>query len=139
MYKKFLKDICNQSSNKTNHPFLTRNIDKKQEDIDLINLLYSKLKRNKRITDFHINDSKPKKSTDDKNNNDKSRSHSSEPIEDINENKEDIKMKEVTYDRDNSTVSDTEIITEKERAVEQKEEENDSDDEEVIDINKIDD
>ena len=139
MYKKFLKDIYNQSSNKSNQPFLTRKVDKKQEDIDLINLLYSKLKRNKRITDFHINDSKPKKSTDDKNNNDKSRSHSSEPIEDINENKEDIKMKEVTYDRDNSTVSDTEIITEKERAVEQNEEETDSDDEEVIDINKIDD
>ena len=63
MYKKFLKDIYNQSSNKSNQPFLTRKVDKKQEDIDLINLLYSKLKRNKRITDFHINDSKPKKST----------------------------------------------------------------------------
>ena len=41
MYKKFLKEICNQSSNKTNNPFLTRKVDKKQEDIDLINLLYS--------------------------------------------------------------------------------------------------
>lgn len=138
MYKKFLKDICNQSSNKTNHPFLTRKVDKKQEDIDLINLLYSKLKRNKRITDFHINDSKLKKSTDDKQKNDISKSHSSEPFEDINENKDDIKMKEVTYDRDYSTVSDTEIIAEKEKAVEQKDEENESDDE-VIDINKIDD
>ena len=138
MYKQFLKEICNQSSNKTNNPFLTRKVDKKQEDIDLINLLYSKLKRNKRITDFHINDSKPKKSTDDKKKNDTSKSHSSEPFEDINENKDDIKMKEVTYDRDYSTVSDTEIINEKEKAVEQKDEENESDDE-VIDINKIDD
>ena len=85
MYKKFLKEICNQSSNKTNNPFLTRKVDKKQEDIDLINLLYSKLKRNKRITDFHINDSKPKKSTNDEKKNDTSKSHSSEPFEDINE------------------------------------------------------
>lgn len=42
MYKKCLKHICDKHSNKSNQSFLTKKVEKKENEIDLINKLYSK-------------------------------------------------------------------------------------------------